>query len=102
MRGYWIDEIARRYPSQLPDDNGVHVYLRSDNNTHAYHECSESEPIPFSKDRTVELTQFQDDIQSYDLKRMLNALNDGPKPDVQCPWGCSNFILRRVSATWHY
>ena len=94
MRGYWIDEITRRYPSQLPDDNGVHVYLRSDNNTHAYHECSESEPIPFFKDRTVELTQFQDDIQSYDLKRMLNALNDGPKPDVQCPWGCSEFYFK--------
>ena len=97
MRGYWVEEISRQYP------DGTHVYLNSNSNSedlcHAYDGCSIDEPQPFFKDRTIEIDEFNSDIQSFDLKRLMNALDSGSLlskiiPNVQCPWGCSEFCFK--------
>jgi hypothetical protein len=99
MRGYWVEEISRQYT------DGTYVYLNSNSNSnsedvrHAYDGCSIDEPEPFFKDRTLEIDEFNSDIQSFDLKRLMNALDPGSLlskivPNVQCPWGCSEFCFK--------
>ena len=73
--------------------------FNSEDVSHTYDGCSISEPQPFFKDCTLEIDEFNCDIQSYDMKRLINALDPGAFlskiiPNVQCPWGCSEFCFK--------
>lgn len=62
-------------------------------------ECTVSNPPSFFVDRTTELREFKDAIESYKVKSFLEALSPENKksimlPDVSCPWGCTEFCFR--------
>lgn len=73
-----------------------------------YKSCSLDEPKSFFVDRTLDLRDFQSNINRFDFKGFLQALDPSrlsgvrdedcgvPSilPNVLCPWGCSEFCHR--------
>ena len=43
-------------------------------------------------DKTVEINEWDSDIESMELSRLRNTSNKHLMPCVLCPWGCSEFL----------
>ena len=66
------------------------------------------EEVEIFRDITHDIKQFNDDIQSGQLGRLIGLLNSNPYPDVRCPQGCCMFFddylrgkLDKTPATHH-
>ena len=44
-------------------------------------------------DRTLEVEEWNNDIESMKLPRLASACNKYMLPSVLCPWGCSEHIF---------
>ena len=49
------------------------------------------QPFPVFKDKTADIKEWNDDINSYVLSRLVSAANKFLQPTIKCPWGCSEF-----------
>ena len=77
----------------------------------SYAGCNLDIPDPHFVDRTVEINVFESDVKSYDLPRLLRAMNWSADcnasiadsmilPSVACPWGCSEFPWRTSQSNY--
>ena len=71
-RYWWLDSIGVVFP-------------------HYFGDVSISEPEPFFKDRTPDIDEFNEDIESYLLARLAKTCNEHVMPLILCPWGCSEY-----------
>ena len=109
LRKYWVHAITQTTQraglhGQLVDMHGSPAdVMRSfcEHNAINYrkYERLDVDSTCYFVDRTEEVEQFLDDIESRDMKRLLGVLNpaEGQKPiilpDVLCPWGCTEFCF---------
>lgn len=82
MRPWWIDEIKA-------------IRGRDGSNTeseyHPFGECTLNNPPPIFQDKTKALMRFNNDYNSGDLARVVDAMNNQEvmNLNVLCPWNCS-------------
>lgn len=72
-RPWWIHSITTLFPT-----------IYSNTITIEY-------PTPVFKDKTIDIKEWNDDINSYLLSRLATASNKFLRPSIKCPWGCSEF-----------
>ena len=77
MRMWWIDAIKT-----LKDTSGV---------IFPYEHCTIDSPAPIFEDKTLDLAKFNDDFNSEQLCRIVDAMNNENviNKNVLCPWGCT-------------
>lgn len=77
----------------------------------SYEGCNLGCPVPHFVDRTNEINSFESDVKSYELSRLLRAMNWSADcnasitdsmilPSVACPWGCSEFPWRTTQSNY--
>jgi hypothetical protein len=68
-RPWWIDSTRR---ASFPTITMIH-------------------PAPIFKDKTIDIKEWNEDINSFLLSRLASASNKFLRPSIKCPWGCSEF-----------
>ena len=53
-------------------------------------------PSPIFVDRTLEIDEWNEDINSYELARLASTCNKHLMPKILCPWGCTEYNHRYV------
>ena len=76
-RHWWIEEFKSSI-SNIDDRNRVTLDY----------------PQPFFTDRTCDIEEWEDRINSFTLPNLRYACNKFCIPNVSCPFGCSAFIFR--------
>lgn len=71
-RYWWIDEAKACFP-------------------HIFNSVSIDSPSPIFIDKTMEINEWNDDVNSYLLPRLASSCNKHLMPNIMCPWGCSEF-----------
>ena len=71
-RYWWIDEAKACFP-------------------HIFNSVSIESPSPIFIDKTMEIKEWNDDVNSYLLPRLASSCNKHLMPNIMCPWGCSEF-----------
>ena len=71
-RYWWIETLKTKYP-------------------HVFGEVTIENPPPIFVDRTPELSEWKDDMDSQLLSRIASSCNIHLLPKNLCPWGCSEF-----------
>lgn len=54
-------------------------------------------PSPIFVDRTMEIDEWSEDINSYELARLASTCNKHLMPKILCPWGCTEYNHRYVT-----
>ena len=57
-------------------------------------EISIQNPPSYFVDKTIEMNEWDTDIESMSLARLQDTTNKHLMPCVLCPWGCSEFYHR--------
>jgi hypothetical protein len=68
-RHWWITDAQDIYPDITIDD-----------------------PSPIFIDRTNDIRDWNESIESYELPRLAKACNTYLMPTILCPWGCTEYI----------
>ena len=76
-RYWWISEVKRSFPTVF-----ANVSIES--------------PTPIFADRTSDINEWNQDIDSYLLSRLASTCNKHLMPSGMCPWGCTEYIHRYV------
>jgi hypothetical protein len=71
-RHWWLDKISKYVPE--------------------YHEITMDQPPSIIIDRTIEMNNWNSDIQSQKLPNLAKCCNESMMPTVLCPWGCTEYI----------
>ena len=48
-------------------------------------------PVPVFVDKSLDIKEWNNDIESYFIARLASASNKFLRPVIKCPWGCSEF-----------
>ncbi len=48
-------------------------------------------PTPFFNDKTIDIKEWDDEIQTYFISNLATICNKHLRPTIKCPWGCSEF-----------
>ena len=71
-RHWWIESVKETFP-QIYSPIQLHL------------------PTPFFEDRTFEIKEWNENINSHLLSNLAMITNKYLLPRVRCPWGCSEF-----------
>jgi len=74
-RPWWIYSVKEKYPL-------------------LFENISIDFPSSVFRDKTAEINNFWNDIESYDLARLSHTCNKHLQPTILCPWGCTDFLHR--------
>ena len=72
-RSWWYMELKTQFPT-------------------AYYSVTKDAPVPIFSDRTSDLKEWDNAIESKQLSQLANICNKLLIPTVLCPWGCSEFL----------
>ncbi len=86
MRPWWLDSVL--------DINHHAMY--------PFEHCSLDNPAPMFEDRTIAMSEFQDNISSGQQCRLHEAMDDERVmlPNVLCPFGCTAYCRVAEKADW--
>jgi hypothetical protein len=71
-RYWWVQELKELYPN-------------------TFSQITILDPSPVFIDRTMEITEWDRDINSFELPKLARACNKYLIPKVMCPWGCTEY-----------
>ena len=71
-RPWWLDSLSSTFPNIFTD-------------------ISLDRPCPVFEDKTIDIKEWNDDINSYLLSRLASTSNKFLRPTIKCSWGCSEF-----------
>ena len=71
-RSWWLTSLQSKFPQ-------------------VFSNLTLEQPFPVFNDKTADIKEWNDDINSYVLSRLVSAANKFLQPTIKCPWGCSEF-----------
>ena len=86
MRAWWLDTVRN------VNNHGEYPYRN----------CDLTTPPSFFEDRSNDLREFQDDLDSGEQSRLMKALNNEQimNANVLCPFGCSEYCRTAEYSDW--